>query len=144
MGLGAEYPMIAHWSDHFPYENLTATLIIPNVLTDMMCHQIFRCLIKTTENVYYKMAVFGPSRISFSYFDRWRRAWKQRFSCMRTMSRFTSVPEIRPKSSEKKISLAKVTSGYAVLKSQANRSRTVDFGLHRLRKNGSFSMNRRS
>ena len=64
---------------------------------------------------------------------------------MRTMSsRFTSVPKIRPKSSEKKISLAKVTSGYAVLKSQADRSRTVDFGLHRLRKNGSFSMNRRS
>ena len=55
-----------------------------------------------------------------------------------------AVSKIRPKSSEKKISLAKVTSGYAVLKSQADRSRTVDFGLHRLRKNGSFSMNRRS
>ena len=24
----------------------TTTLIIPNVLTDMMCHRIFRCLIK--------------------------------------------------------------------------------------------------
>ena len=57
---------------------------------------------------------------------------------------FTGVPKIRPKSSEKKISLAKVMSGYAVLKSRANGSRTVDFSLHRLRKNGSFSMNRRS
>ena len=64
---------------------------------------------------------------------------------MRTMSsRFTSVPKIRPKSSEMKISIRKVMSGYAVLKSQANRSRTVDFSLHRLQKNGSFSMNRRS
>ena len=44
---------------------------------------------------------------------------------------------IRPKSSEKKISIGKVMSGYAVLKSQANRSRTVG-------KNGSFSVNRRS
>ena len=45
--------------------------------------------------------------------------------------------QIRPKSSEKKISIGKVMSGYAVLKSQANRSRTVG-------KNGSFSVNRRS
>ena len=44
---------------------------------------------------------------------------------------------ICPKSSEKKISIGKVMSGYAVLKSQANRSRTVQ-------KNGSFSVNRRS
>ena len=91
-----------------------------------------------------KSRVFGPSRISFSYFDGWRRAWKQRFSCMRTMSRFTSVPRIRPKSSEMKILIRKVMSGYAVLKSQPDRSRIVDFSLHRLRKNGSFSMNRRS
>ena len=45
--------------------------------------------------------------------------------------------QIRPKSSEKKISIGKVMSGYAVLKSQANRSRTVQ-------KNGSFLVNRRS
>ena len=44
---------------------------------------------------------------------------------------------ICPKSSEKKISIGKVMSGYAVLKSQANRSRTVQ-------KNGSFLVNRRS
>ena len=44
---------------------------------------------------------------------------------------------ICPKSSEKKISMGKVMSGYAVLKSQANRSRTVQ-------KNGSFLVNRRS
>jgi len=44
---------------------------------------------------------------------------------------------IRPESSEKKISIGKVMSGYAVLKSQANRSRTVQ-------KNGSFLVNRRS